>query len=154
MRVALAADHGGYHLKEAIKGWLFELGIAAEDFGTHTPESVDYPDYARVVAEKVAAGEFDRGILVCGTGIGMSIAANKVPGVRAALCHDVFSARATREHNDSNILTLGERVIGQGLARAIVEAWLGAEFAGGRHAARVEKIRTLEGAYGGCRSHG
>lgn len=154
MRVALAADHGGYHLKEAIKGWLSELGIAAEDFGTHTPDSVDYPDYARVVAEKVAAGEFDRGILVCGTGIGMSIAANKVPGIRAALCHDVFSARATREHNDSNVLTLGERVIGQGLARAIVEAWLGAEFAGGRHAARVEKIRALEGAYGGCRPRG
>ncbi len=152
MRVALAADHGGYQLKEAIKGWLSELGIEAEDFGTHAPDSVDYPDYARVVAEKVAAGEFDRGILVCGTGIGMSIAANKVPGIRAALCHDVFSARATREHNDSNVLALGERVIGQGLARAIVEAWLGTEFAGGRHAGRVEKIRAIENAYRGCRA--
>lgn len=150
MRVALGADHGGYRLKEAIKKWLGEMGIPYEDFGTHSPEAVDYPDYARVVAEKVAGGEFDRGILVCGTGIGMCIAANKVPGVRAALVHDVFSARATREHNDSNVLTLGERVVGEGLARAIVEAWLETGFAGGRHARRVEKIRSMEEGYSGC----
>lgn len=151
MRVALGGDHGGYRLKEAVKGWLDELGVAYEDFGAHSLDSVDYPDYARVVAERVASGEFDRGILVCGTGIGMAIAANKVPGVRAALCHDVFSARATREHNDSNVLTLGERVVGPGLARAIVEAWLEAGFGGGRHVQRVEKIRAIEEAYSQCR---
>lgn len=150
MRVALGADHGGYRLKEAIKGWLDELGVAYEDFGAHSLDSVDYPDYARAVAERVASGDFDRGILVCGTGIGMAIAANKVPGVRAALCHDVFSARATREHNDSNVLTLGERVVGPGLARAIVEAWLGTEFGGGRHSQRVAKIRQIEEAYRRC----
>ncbi len=149
MRVALGADHGGYRLKEAIKRWLDEMGIAWEDCGTYGPDSVDYPDYARQVAEKVAAGECDRGILVCGTGIGMCIAANKVPGIRAALCHDVFSARATREHNDSNVLTLGERVVGEGLARAIVEVWLTTEFAGGRHARRVDKIKEIEKAYSG-----
>ena len=149
MRVALGADHGGYRLKEAIKRWLDEMGIAWEDCGTYGPDPVDYPDYARKVAEKVAAGECDRGILVCGTGIGMCIAANKVPGIRAALCHDVFSARATREHNDSNVLTLGERVVGEGLARAIVEAWLTTEFAGGRHARRVDKIKEIEKAYSG-----
>lgn len=152
MRVALGADHGGYRLKEEIKEWLDEMGIAYEDFGTKSPDSVDYPDYARIVAEKVAAGEFERGILVCGTGIGMCIAANKVPGVRAALVHDVFSARATREHNDANVLTLGERVVGPGLARAIVEAWLETKFAGGRHERRVEKIKAIEENYGGCRS--
>ncbi len=150
MRVALGADHGGFHLKEAIKGWLEELGIEYEDFGAHSEDSVDYPDYARVVAEKVAAGGFDRGILVCGTGIGMSIAANKVPGARAALCHDVFSAQATREHNDSNVLCLGERVIGQGHARAVVETWLRTGFAGDRHARRVAKIRGIEDVYYGC----
>lgn len=149
MRVALGADHGGYRLKEAIKGWLDEMGIAWEDCGTHGPDAVDYPDYARRVAEKVVAGECERGILVCGTGIGMCIAANKVPGIRAALCHDVFSARATREHNDSNVLTLGERVVGEGLARAIVETWLRTDFAGGRHARRVDKIREIESAYCG-----
>lgn len=147
LRIALAADHGGVMLKDQIKCWLEEMGLSVEDFGTYSTESVDYPDYARIVGEKVASGEFDRGILVCGTGIGMSIAANKIPGIRAALCHDVFSARATREHNDSNILCLGERVVGPGHARAIVEAWLGTEFAGGRHARRVDKIGALENAY-------
>lgn len=151
MRVALGADHGGYLLKEAIKEWLGEMGIAYEDFGTNSLDTVDYPDYAKIVAGKVASGEFDRGILVCGTGIGMCIAANKVPGVRAALVHDVFSARATREHNDANVLTLGERVVGQGLAKAIVEAWLETKFAGGRHGRRVEKIRFIEEDYAGCR---
>ncbi len=150
MRVALGADHGGFHLKEAIKEWLTEWGIEYQDFGTHSAASVDYPDYALAVAERVAAGEFDRGILVCGTGIGMCIAANKVPGIRAALCHDVFSARATREHNDSNVLTLGERVIGQGLAREIVQVWLQTGFVGDRHARRVEKIRTIEERYRGA----
>lgn len=153
MRVALGADHGGYRLKEAIKGWLDEMGVEWVDCGTHSADSVDYPDYALEVARRVAGGECDRGILVCGTGIGMCIVANKVPGIRAALCHDVFSARATREHNDSNVLTLGERVVGEGLARAIVETWLSTPFAGGRHARRVEKIKVIEDGYA-CRSQG
>lgn len=147
MRIALGSDHGGFHLKAAIKAYLDEQGIASDDFGTYSAESVDYPDYARKVAEAVVRGEYDRGILCCGTGIGVCIAANKVPGIRAALCHDTFSARAAREHNDANILTLGERVIGPGLALEIVAAWLAAEFSGGRHARRVEKIAAMENYY-------
>ena len=107
--------------------------------------SVDYPDYALPVAEKVAKGEFDRGILICGTGIGMSIAANKVKGIRCALCHDVYSAKLTRQHNDSNVLAMGERVIGPGLAREIAQAWLTGDFEGGRHANRISKITDYEG---------
>jgi ribose 5-phosphate isomerase B len=144
LRVALGADHGGFQLKEAIKGWLSELGVEWADFGTFSEESCDYPDYAREVAIRVARGEYDRGILVCGSGIGMCIAANKVPGVRAALCHDVYSARVTREHNDSNVLTMGARVVGPGLAREILEVWLKTPFAGERHARRVAKIGELE----------
>ncbi|HHP50419.1 MAG TPA: ribose 5-phosphate isomerase B [Moorella mulderi] len=147
MRVALGSDHGGFRLKEKIKEFLAEKGIEHKDFGTFGLEAVDYPDYARAVAEAVARGDFDRGILCCGTGIGVCIAANKVPGIRAALCHDTFSARASREHNDANILTLGERVIGPGLALDIVEIWLRAEFLGGRHARRLDKIKALEFFY-------
>lgn len=120
------------------------MGIEFEDFGCDCNTSVDYPDYAQPVAEKVAAGEFDRGILICGTGIGMSIAANKVKGIRAALVHDVFSAEATRAHNNSNVLTMGERVIGPGLARMIAKVWLTTEFEGGRHENRINKIANLE----------
>jgi len=145
--IAIGSDHGGFHLKETIKQVLDELSIDYQDFGTYTCDPVDYPDIAATVAQAVAAGEYAKGILVCGTGIGVSIAANKIPGIRAALCHDVFSAKATREHNDANILTLGERVIGPGLAAEIVKAWLGAEFAGGRHQRRVDKIRALEQRY-------
>lgn len=144
MKVALAADHGGYRLKEEIKGLLDSLQITYEDFGCTCEDSVDYPDYALPVAEKVASGEFDRGILICGTGIGMSIAANKVKGIRCALVHDTFSARATREHNDSNILAMGERVIGPGLAQEIIKIWLTTEFQGGRHARRVDKVKEIE----------
>lgn len=144
MKVALASDHGGVHLRKEIASLLDELDIEYEDFGCESTASVDYPDYALLVAEKVAKGEFDRGILICGTGIGMSITANKVKGIRAALCHDVFSARVTREHNDSNILTMGERVIGPGLAREIASAWLGGEFQGGRHERRIKKITAYE----------
>lgn len=144
MKVALAADHGGYGLKEEIKQYLDSVGIKYEDFGCTCEESVDYPDYALPVAQKVAAGEFDRGILVCGTGIGMSIAANKVRGIRCALVHDCFTAKATREHNDSNVLAMGARVIGPGLALEIVKLWLGTEFEGGRHMRRVEKITEIE----------
>jgi ribose 5-phosphate isomerase B len=144
MRVAIGSDHGGFRLKEEIKILLNELKVDSHDFGTYTTASVDYPDISRQVAEAVAKGEYERGIIVCGTGIGVSIAANKIKGIRAALCNDVFSAQMSREHNDANILTLGERVIGPGLARMIVEAWLKTEFAGGRHACRVGKIMELE----------
>lgn len=123
---------------------LEERELTYKDFGTYTAESVDYPDISRSIAQAVAAGEYHRGIIICGTGIGVSIAANKVKGIRAALCHDVFSAQMSREHNDANILTLGERVIGPGLARMIVSTWLDTQFAGGRHACRVGKIAELE----------
>jgi ribose 5-phosphate isomerase B len=145
MKIAIASDHGGLHIKDEVKSVIEELGFEYEDFGCDCSDSVDYPDYALPVAEKVASGEFDRGILVCGTGIGMSIAANKVSGIRCALVHDTFSAKATREHNDSNILAMGERVIGPGLAREIVKVWLQTEFEGGRHAKRIQKITDIEG---------
>jgi ribose 5-phosphate isomerase B len=144
MKVAIASDHGGLKIREEIKGLLKDMGIEFEDFGCDCETSVDYPDYALPVAQKVANGEFDRGILICGTGIGMSIAANKVKGIRCALAHDTFSARATREHNDTNILAMGERVIGPGLARDIAKIWLTTEFEGGRHATRVGKITDIE----------
>lgn len=144
MKVAIASDHGGIKIREEIKSLLKELNIEFEDFGCECETSVDYPDYAQPVAKKVAEGEFDRGILVCGTGIGMSIAANKVKGIRCALVHDMFSAKATREHNDSNVLAMGERVIGPGLAREIAKIWLTTEFEGGRHENRVNKIHQLE----------
>ena len=123
---------------------LTELNVQFDDLGPATDDSVDYSDFSTPVANAVAAGKYDRGILICGTGIGMSIAANKVKGIRCALVHDVFSAKATREHNDSNILAMGERVIGPGLAREIVTAWLNTSFEGGRHQRRVEKMMELE----------
>lgn len=144
VNIAIGSDHGGFGLKEDIKAMLAEQNIPFHDFGTYSAESVDYPDISREVAQAVAAGEYDRGIIICGTGIGVSIAANKIKGIRAALCHDVFSAKMSREHNDANILTMGERVIGQGLARMIVQTWLSTEFAGGRHGRRVCKIAKLE----------
>lgn len=145
MKVAISSDHGGNNLRKEIMSLLDELQISYEDFGPKSDDSVDYPDYARPVAEGVASGKFDRGILICGTGIGMSIAANKVKGIRCALVHDVFSAKATRCHNDSNILAMGERVIGPGLAGEIVKAWLNTDFEGGRHTRRIDKISELEG---------
>ncbi|MDT8903739.1 ribose 5-phosphate isomerase B [Anaeroselena agilis] len=144
MLVAIGSDHGGFRLKEDIKQYLTEKGIEFQDFGTHSTVSVDYPDISRSVAEAVAGAKCDRGIIICGTGIGVCIAANKVKGIRAALCHDTYSAQMSREHNNANILTMGERVIGFGLARAIVDKWLAAEFAGGRHEKRVCKIADLE----------
>lgn len=144
MKVAIASDHGGVNIREEIKSLMDEMNIQYEDFGCECGTSVDYPDYALPVAEKVANGEFDKGILICGTGIGMSIAANKVKGIRCALVHDVFSAKATRQHNDSNVLAMGERVIGPGLAREIAAAWLTTEFEGGRHENRVGKIKSYE----------
>lgn len=144
MKVAIGCDHGGLHLKQDIKELLLSLGHEVEDFGTHSTESCDYPDIAESVAHAVVDGNADRGILICGTGIGIGIAANKIPGVRAALCHDTFSAHASREHNNANILTMGERIIGPGLAKDIVTIWMGTEFEGGRHSRRVEKISALE----------
>jgi ribose 5-phosphate isomerase B len=142
--IALGADHAGWELKEALKAWLIESGHQILDFGTHSPESVDYPDYALQVAESVASGKAERGLLVCGTGIGMAMTANKVPGIRAALCSDPFMARMSREHNDANILTLGGRLMDRELGLEILQMWLRAEFAGGRHARRVDKIAQIE----------
>lgn len=149
MKVAIGCDHAGVDLKHEVARFLREQGHEVADFGTEGTESVDYPDFARRVAEAVRSGQAERGVLICGTGIGMSIAANKVPGVRAALCHDVYSARLTREHNDANVLTMGARVIGPGLAVEIAKAFFGGEFAGGRHARRVDKIAQIERDWAG-----
>lgn len=140
MRIAIGADHGGYYLKEEIRQSLEKAGHTVQDFGCYSTESVDYPDYALPVARAIQQNAADKGILVCGTGIGMSIAANKQVGIRAALCHDLFSAQATREHNDSNLLCMGARVIGSGLALSIVDTWLNTEFSGGRHVRRIAKL--------------
>ena len=142
--IALGADHAGWQLKEEIKAWLLGRNVEVTDFGTHSPDPVDYPDYAAQVGEAVASGKAARGVLVCGTGIGMAMAANKVPGVRAAFCPDLFTARMSREHNDANVLTLGGRLTGRELALEIVEMWLRAEFQSGRHGRRVGKITELE----------
>ena len=144
LSVALGADHAGWELKEALKAWLMDGGYQVLDFGTHGPDSVDYPDYALQVAEAVAVGKVERGVLVCGTGIGMTIAANKVSGIRAALCGDVFTARMSREHNDANVLALAGRLTGRETGLEILRAWLDTQFAGGRHARRVDKIGEME----------
>lgn len=144
MKVFIGADHGGFSLKEVIVADLVKKGIEIEDLGTYSRDSVDYPDYAKKVTEKVLENNGSLGILVCGTGIGMSMAANKVKGIRAAVVGDVFSAVATREHNDANVLCLGERVIGPGLALLIVDKFISTEFQGGRHANRVGKICSME----------
>lgn len=141
MKVALGADHGGFDLKEEVKKHLLHKGYEVEDFGCYSSDSVDYNEIAINVAEGVAANLFDKGILVCGTGIGMSVMANKVKGIRAALVHDLFTAKATREHNDTNILAMGGRVIGGGLALDIVDTWLETEFSNAeRHLRRITKI--------------
>ena len=144
MKIAIGCDHGGYELKLAVIKYLEEKGYEVVDFGCDSNASVDYPDYAYPTAKAVVSGECEKGILICGTGIGMSIAANKVKGIRCALCSDTFSAHATREHNDSNMLAMGARVIGENLALDIVDTWLGAEFTGGRHTGRIEKITAIE----------
>jgi ribose 5-phosphate isomerase B len=145
MKIAIGADHAGYQLKDSLKKQLDELGVAYEDFGTSSAQSVDYPDYARAVAEGVAAGKFDRGLLVCGTGVGMAISANKIAGVRAAAIVDTDTARLAREHNDLNVLTLGARVLPESRAREIVKIFLQTPFEGGRHATRVGKIEPTSG---------
>lgn len=139
--IGIGSDHGGFELKEAVKKHLEERGLEYKDFGTYTPASCDYPVYGRAVAKAVASGECDRGIIICGTGIGISITANKVKGIRAALCSDCFSAQATREHNDANILALGARVLGEGLALKIVDTFLDTPFSGDpRHVRRISMI--------------
>ena len=144
MKLAIGSDHGGIHLKEVLKKHLEERKIECVDVGTYTEESCDYPDFALKVCREITEGNVDRGILVCGTGIGMSLAANKVKGIRTALCGDVFSATMSREHNNANVICLGERVLGPGLAVCVLDAWLDTEFAGGRHQRRVDKIMAIE----------
>lgn len=144
MKVAIGSDHGGLDLKEAVISVLKELGHEAVDMGTYERNSCDYPDFAEKVGTAVASGECQQGVLICGTGIGMSIAANKVQGVRAALCNEIFSARMARAHNDANVLCLGARVVGPGVAQEIVRAYFTGAFEGGRHANRVEKIGRLD----------
>ena len=143
-KIALGADHGGFALKEAVKKHLDELGIAYEDFGTYSEESVDYPDMAVPPCEAVVKGECEKALLFCGTGVGISIAANKVKGIRACCCSDTFSAKYTRMHNDANVLCMGGRVVGAGLACELVDVFLNTEFEGGRHARRIAKITEIE----------
>ena len=143
--LAIGSDHGGFALKQAIMKHLEERGLAYKDYGTYSEASCDYPDFGRAVAEAVAAGEATYGIIICGTGIGISITANKVPGIRAALCGDCFSAEATRSHNDANILALGARVVGEGLALKIVDTFLDTPFS--NDARHIRRIRKIEGIY-------
>jgi len=143
MKVAIGADHAGFDLKEAIRAHFTDIEFI--DVGTHSEDSCDYPDYAIAVARKVASGEAATGVLVCGTGVGMSMTANRVPGIRAAACSESYTARLTRDHNDANVLCIGSRVVGEGVAIDIVEAWLGTSFSGGeRHVRRLEKMHALE----------
>ncbi|MEG0250408.1 MAG: ribose 5-phosphate isomerase B [Peptostreptococcus sp.] len=144
MKIALACDHGGLNLKNAIKKHLEENSYEVEDYGTYTTDSVDYPDYAKKAADAVANGQADCGILVCGTGIGIGIAANKVKGIRCATVGDTFSARMTKAHNNANMIALGERVTGVGLGLDIVDAYLNSKFEGGRHQNRIDKIMEIE----------
>ncbi len=144
MRIAVGADHAGWSLKETLVNYLIDRGWDVEDFGTFGPDSVDYPDYADKVAAAVAAGDAERGLLVCGSGQGMCIAANKTQGIRASLAHDVVSARLARQHNDANVLTMGSRFIAQGLAEEILAVWLETPYEGGRHTRRLEKIEQIE----------
>lgn len=148
MKIAMGSDHAGIRLKVELKPFIESLGYEVIDVGCNCTDSVDYPDYALEACEKVVSGEVEKAILICGTGVGMSIAANKIRGIRCALIHDTFSAIATREHNDSNVLALGERVIGPGLAQDIVKLWLGTEFSQGeRHSNRIQKITSIEDKY-------
>jgi len=147
MKLAIGSDHVGLELKLAIIDYLKELGHEVEDFGPYSTELTDYPKYGRKVAEEVATGNFDGGILICGTGVGMSISANKVKGIRAVVCSEPYSAQLSKEHNNTNILAFGSRVVGLELAKMIVKSWLDAEFEGGRHARRVEMIGDIENQY-------
>ncbi len=148
MKIIVASDHAGFEFKSRILRYLSENKIETIDLGTETNDSVDYPDYASKVAKLISKGEIDRGILICGTGIGMSIVANKFAGVRAALCHNLETAEASRRHNDANILVLGSRVLTEAVALSIVETWLNTAFDGGRHQDRVDKIHAIEKSHG------
>ncbi|MEE1224641.1 MAG: ribose 5-phosphate isomerase B [Clostridia bacterium] len=142
--IAIGCDHGGFELKNHVIKYLQDKGYEVKDYGTYSEESVDYPDCAKPVCEAVISGEAENGILFCGTGIGISMAANKYKGIRAALCSDVYSAKMTKQHNNANIICMGGRVIGRELAFMIVDAWLETEFEGGRHANRIAKIHEIE----------
>ncbi len=144
MKIAVGCDHAGFELKEELRAYLKEREIEVVDIGTRDETPIDYPEPGVAVAEKVSTGEVPRGILICGTGIGMSIVANRFPGVRATLCHDVYTARMSREHNDSNLLVLGGRLLGKGIAREIVRIWLETEFQEGNHRRRLDKIAALD----------
>ena len=144
MKIAIVCDHGGYRLKEVLKASMIAQGYEVIDFGTNSEDSVDYPDYAYKAAKAVADKECERGVVVCGTGIGVSIVANKVDGIRCALVHDLFSAKATRQHNNTNMIAMGGRVIGEGLALEILNTWLHTDYEGGRHDQRIEKMMAIE----------
>lgn len=142
--ISIACDHGGFDLKEAVKKYLEEKGLEYKDFGTYSTDSCDYPDFVAPAARAVASGECEKGIVICTTGIGVSITANKIKGIRCALCSDTFSAEMTRRHNNTNMLAIGAGVVGPNLALKIIEVWLGTEFEGGRHSRRIEKIADVE----------
>jgi len=150
MKILLGSDHAGFALKEDLRKYLKEGGAEVEDLGVESEAPADYPDIGSAVAEKISRGEYERGILICGSGIGMSIVANRFSGVRAALCHDLYTARVSREHNDANVLVLGGRLIGKGLAREILKVWLESEFQGGNHQRRLDKIKSIERRGGGA----
>jgi ribose 5-phosphate isomerase B len=153
MKIVVAADHVGFPLKEKVLEYLKSRGLEVEDYGASNAERVDYPDFAEKVAAQVAAKQADYGVLVCGTGIGMMLAANKVPGIRAVVANDTLSAHMAREHNDANVLTLGSRMIDAAIMRHIVDTWLSTPFAGGRHARRVQKIEALDQRYHSEKKH-
>ena len=144
MKVAIGSDHAGIDLKKELVSLLNEMKIECIDFGTDSPQSVNYPDFGEKVSKAVSAGNVERGILICGTGIGMSIVANKIPNIRAALCNDMFTAKMSRMHNDANVLVIGGRIVGRDLAKEIVRTWFSTEFEGGRHANRLKKIKLIE----------
>lgn len=144
MVVAIGCDHAGIELKQELISLLWDMGIECLDYGTDSPQSVDYPDFGEKVSDAVSTGKVDRGILICGTGIGMSIVANKFPGIRASLCNDLFTAKMSRMHNDANILVIGGRIVGNDLAKEIVRVWMNTLFEGGRHISRLNKIKQIE----------
>ena len=144
LKIALGADHAGFELKKTVRAYLEGKGFQIDDQGTHSTESTDYPDFAQKVAARVAANQADFGVLICGTGLGMTIAANKFPGIRAAACNDTISARLARAHNNANVLAMGGRLIGEATAEKILDTWLSTPFEGGRHERRVEKIAAFD----------
>lgn len=147
MRIAVASDHAGFRLKEEIKGLLHDLGHEVRDFGTSSEDPVDYPDYILLAAEAVSRGECERGVVLGGSGNGEAMVANKVPGIRCALCHDVTTARLARAHNDANVLAVGQRIVGSEVAKDLVRVWLETSFEGGRHKRRVEKIAQIDSRF-------